>query len=164
MAENWEVTREVTQGSSSIPLHSCWWPRAWRKGGALWGAYNSQRKTLCLSHISTNSGSSGALLQPTTTTTAQLKVIQSHCTVLKDTTEMSLLMDNCILVYTTAGRLVGCIAHILSMHCQMIYKKRLEKKFWQVNNSTPWVLSQKLSYNRAISKGRKNLVFFPEEV
>lgn len=92
------------------------------------------RRKRYLFHLSTNSGSSGTRLQHTTTTIiARLKVIQSCCTVLKDTTEMGLLMDNCRLAYTKTGRLVGRIARILSVYCQMIYRDR-EKNFgkWKI--------------------------------
>jgi len=99
-----------------------------------------------------------------TTTIAQLKVIQSCCTVLKDTTEMGILMADCTLAYTMTGRLVGCVAHILTMHCQMIYKKTSAKKLWQMNNCTPCFFTQNFPYHMAISKCKKILVFFPEEV
>lgn len=62
------------------------------------------------------------------TTIARLKVIQRRCTVLKDSTEMGLLTDNCTLAYPTAGRLVGCVTHILTMHCQTTYKNVLANK------------------------------------
>lgn len=129
--QKYRTSLEKWLSSSQLPppLHSCWWWITWRKGASLWGAYNSQRKILWLSPTSANSGSLQTLLQHTTI--AQLKVIQSCCSILKNTTEMGLLMDNCILAYTAAG-----VTHILLTHCQKIYKKRWAKVFQQMNDST----------------------------
>lgn len=119
MAETWELTREgtweVTQASSSIPLHSLKERKMFvgdlqfaEKGTSLVPPIHKFRKLRNSSPTHNNNNNS----------TAEGYSELLHCP------EMGLLMDNCRLAYTRTGRLVGCIACILSVHCQMIYRKR----------------------------------------
>lgn len=90
-------------------------------------------ETLMFSLIFTNSISIATPLQHTSV--AQLNVIQSYCSVLKNPAEMDLLKNKRTLAYTAAGGMHD--RHLIHALLKKIYKMRSAKEFCQINNSIP---------------------------
>lgn len=162
MAEMWELTREVTweviQASSSIPLHSLKERRMFvgdlqfaEKDTSLVPPIHKFRKLRNSSPTHNNNNS-----------TAEGYSELLHC---PEGHHRDGSPDGQLQVSLHQDRQTGgmyCTHLICALPNDL--QKEIGKRVLANEKFTPWFLSQKSSYNRAISKGKKNLVFFPEEV